>query len=329
MLRCLQACAYEEAVLLSVIIRNFEYLLALHREQHFSRAASLCSVSQPTLSAGIKQLEVDMGAQIVKRGRNFEGFTAEGERVLAWAQQMLDDCQRLKQELCSFREHALEGPFKVGASPATIALASVMSVPFVEKAPAVKLSVETMASELLLKALRSGHVDIALSYLPEQPTEGFLHHLLYREQMLLLYPTQARPLTKSRIALERLANQPLCLLRAALPTLLEAELAVASTILWTDSMLVLEATLATGRYATVIPQSLTNSLNIRLPVRGYRLDDANAQANVGFITVRKDPTPALLQLWTELAHTPPLVQAIRKLLSGYKVFIKKTTLAVP
>ena len=49
-----------------MIIRNFEYLLALHQERHFSRAAVICSVSQPTLSSGIKQLEEDMRVQIVK-----------------------------------------------------------------------------------------------------------------------------------------------------------------------------------------------------------------------------------------------------------------------
>ena len=55
-----------------MIIRNFEYLLALSKERHFARAANACRVSQPTLSAGIKQLEEDMDVLIVKRGRRFE-----------------------------------------------------------------------------------------------------------------------------------------------------------------------------------------------------------------------------------------------------------------
>lgn len=309
-----------------MIIRNFEYLLALHQEQHFSRAAALCSVSQPTLSAGIKQLEEDMGAQIVKRGRRFEGLTPEGERVLAWAQQMLEDCRRLKQELSSFREQAMDGPFSVGVSPATIALASVMSIPFAEKAPAVKLSVETMGNDLLLKALRSGQIDIALSYLNETPADGLSHHLLYREQMLMLSPEQG-PAT-SRVALDYAAGQPLCLLRSSLPGEVEARLAFASSILWTDSMMILEATLATGRYATVIPQSLASNLSAKLPVRAYPVKDQKAQANVGFITMRVDPMPALLHLWIELAHTPELVKSIRAMLSYHKTFAKKSSPSV-
>jgi len=50
-----------------MIVRNFEYLLALNQERHFARAAAACRVSQPTLSAGIKQLEEDMDARIVRR----------------------------------------------------------------------------------------------------------------------------------------------------------------------------------------------------------------------------------------------------------------------
>lgn len=306
-----------------MIIRNFEYLLALHQERHFSRAAVICSVSQPTLSSGIKQLEEDMGVQIVKRGRRFEGLTPEGERVLAWAQQMLEDCQRLKQELHSFREQAMDGPFRVGISPATIALGSVMSIPFAEKAPAVKLSVETMGVDLLLKALRAGQIDIALSYLTEPPEDGLSHHLLYPEQMVMLSPEQAG--TTSRVRVEQAMGQALCLLRASLPADLEARLAAAPSILWTDSMMMLEATLGTGRYGTVIPQSLASNLSPRLPVRAYSVKDPGAQANVGFITMRVDPMPALVRLWIELVHTPALVKSIRSVLNAYKIFAKKSS----
>lgn len=103
-----------------MIIRNFEYLLALNKERHFARAAAACRVSQPTLSAGIKQLEEDMDVLIVRRGRRFDGFTLEGERVLAWAQQMLEDCLRLRHELQGFRDHGMEGPFRLGMLPSNV-----------------------------------------------------------------------------------------------------------------------------------------------------------------------------------------------------------------
>jgi DNA-binding transcriptional LysR family regulator len=64
------------------MIDKLEFVIALAREQHFGRAAEACNVSQPTLSAGIKQLEDTFGVLLVQRGSRFRGFTAEGERVL-------------------------------------------------------------------------------------------------------------------------------------------------------------------------------------------------------------------------------------------------------
>ena len=67
------------------MIDKLEFVIALAREQHFGRAAEACSVSQPTLSAGFKQLEDMFGVRLVERGSRFRGFTPEGERVLDWA----------------------------------------------------------------------------------------------------------------------------------------------------------------------------------------------------------------------------------------------------
>jgi DNA-binding transcriptional LysR family regulator len=78
-----------------MVIRHLRYLTALAQERHFARAAAICNVTQPTLSAGIKQLEESLGVLIVERGHRFVGLTAEGERVLAWAQRLLVDYESL------------------------------------------------------------------------------------------------------------------------------------------------------------------------------------------------------------------------------------------
>jgi excisionase family DNA binding protein len=66
-----------------MIVRYLDYLVALARERHFAHAATACNVTQPTLSAGMKQLEESLGVLIVERRQRFVGFTPEGERVLA------------------------------------------------------------------------------------------------------------------------------------------------------------------------------------------------------------------------------------------------------
>ena len=57
------------------MIDKLEFLLALAREKHFGRAAESCGVTQPTLSAGVKQIEEQMGVLLVRRGSRFQGFT--------------------------------------------------------------------------------------------------------------------------------------------------------------------------------------------------------------------------------------------------------------
>jgi Bacterial regulatory helix-turn-helix protein, lysR family len=85
------------------LLEKLEFLLALAREKHFGRAAKHCGVTQPTLSAGVKQLEDAFGVLLVNRGSRFQGFTAEGERVLDWARRIVGDTRAMRQEV-----HALK-----------------------------------------------------------------------------------------------------------------------------------------------------------------------------------------------------------------------------
>jgi len=87
-----------------MVIRHLQYLTALARERHFARAAAACNVTHPTLSAGIKQLEESLGVLIVERGQWFLELSAEGARVLGWAQRVLVDYGGLQEELGEMRE---------------------------------------------------------------------------------------------------------------------------------------------------------------------------------------------------------------------------------
>lgn len=81
------------------MIDKLEFLIAIAHEKHFGRAAEACGVTQPTLSAGLKQLEETLGVMLVRRGSRFLGFTSEGERVLEWARRIVSDARGLRQEV--------------------------------------------------------------------------------------------------------------------------------------------------------------------------------------------------------------------------------------
>lgn len=303
-----------------MIIRNFEYLLALNREKHFARAATSCRVSQPTLSAGIKQLEEDMDVRIVNRGQRFEGFTPEGERVLAWAQQMMEDCMRLKQELHGLRGSGLQGPFRLGMLPATSALASILSVAFAEKFPGLQISIETSDAARLLQSVRQGELDVALMYLDETPGEGLDAYALYRERMFLF---TAAGIGDRRATWAEAASLPLCLLRSSLPRAAEAKLEKAAKTTYTDSPAVLAAHVASGRWSTVLPQSLATMLTKTPALQAVAIAKPAEQANVGFVTVKCNPLPAAAHALMEMAHSPEMVTAIRAMLAVYEAYVPR------
>ena len=67
------------------MIDKLEFFIALARAKHFGRAAEECGVSQPSLSAAVRQLEDQLGVVLVVRSARYQGLTPEGQRVLEWA----------------------------------------------------------------------------------------------------------------------------------------------------------------------------------------------------------------------------------------------------
>src|SRR5437763_467120 len=85
------------------MIDKLDFILALAREKHFGRAAEACGVTQPTLSAGVKQLEEQMGVLLGNRGSRFQSFTAEGERGREWARRIVGDTPPMREGSNSLR----------------------------------------------------------------------------------------------------------------------------------------------------------------------------------------------------------------------------------
>lgn len=97
------------------MIDKLEMFIALANERHFGRAAEVCGVTQPTLSSAIRQLEDQLGVQLVFRGSRFQGLTPEGERVLERARGIVGDMRALRSEMKAVRS-GLSGTLRLGSS---------------------------------------------------------------------------------------------------------------------------------------------------------------------------------------------------------------------
>jgi DNA-binding transcriptional LysR family regulator len=194
-----------------VFLRQLEYLVALDREQHFGRAAATCHVTQPTLSAGVRGLEAELGVPLVRRARTFEGFTPEGERILVWAQRTLHGLDGLTQEASRLRG-GLEGALRIGAIPTSLPASTHLTARFRERHPRVTVRLQSMTSRQIAHGLAHGELDAGLTYLDNEPLPGVDALPLWRERLLLVVGADSPLAAQDVVPWRDAATLPLCLL---------------------------------------------------------------------------------------------------------------------
>jgi len=163
------------------MLDKLEFLIALARERHFRRAAERCGVSQPTLSAGIKQLEETLGAALVNRGARYIGLTPEGERVLEWARRLTGDARTMRQEV-QVLKRGVSGVLRLAAIPTALPVAARLCDAFTQRHPEVRVTVLSSSSKAILTMLEDFEIDAGVTYLDNEPLPNATTLPLYRER---------------------------------------------------------------------------------------------------------------------------------------------------
>lgn len=192
-------------------LNELRYAVALAREKHFGRAAERCAVTQPSLSVAIKKLEDELGIQLFERHRHEVRVTPVGLAVIAQAQRVLEETEKLRQ-LADPEVQQFGTPLRVGAIytigpylfPALVTAARRL-------APQLPLAIEENFTHLLSQRLRDGEVDAILIALPfAEP--GVVVTPLYDETFEVLLPA-GHPLANCRhIAPEALDDEHVLML---------------------------------------------------------------------------------------------------------------------
>ena len=193
------------------MIDKLEFIIALARERHFGHAAEACGVSQPTFSAGIKQLEDTMGVLLVQRGSRFQGFTPEGERVLDWARRIVGDTRAMRQEIDALK-HGLAGHIKIAAIPTALAMVAMLTTPYRAKHPDVSFTILSRNSIEVLGLLENLEVDAGLTYLDNEPLGRVQTVPLYSEEYRLLASSDHPLGEREKVTWAEVGQLPLCLL---------------------------------------------------------------------------------------------------------------------
>jgi DNA-binding transcriptional LysR family regulator len=283
-----------------MVIRHLRYLTALARERHFARAAAVCNVTQPTLSAGIKQLEESLGVLIVERGQRFLGLTTEGERVLAWAQRVLTDYTSLRQELSEMRE-GLVGRLRLGAIPVTLPIVPLMTTPFAKRHPRTDLRVISLTSIAIQRGLDEFELDAGVTYLDNEPLARVRQLPLYRERYVLLAQKNGPFGDRDAVSWAEAASLPLCLLTPDMQNrriidmhFRDAGVEVRAAV-ETNSLVTLWAHLRFGHWGTVVPHTFLLLLAESDGLAAIPLVDPDASHLIGLVASDRDPLPPVAQ----------------------------------
>lgn len=283
-------------------IRQLQYLAALAREKHFTRAAHACNVTQPTLSGRIRQLEQELGVPIVARGSRYIGLTPEGERVLKGALLILENWQTLNQELAQIRSKKgeLVGKLVLGVIPSALPKVAPLTNAM-QRHPKVDFTILSQSSEEIIRNLHDISIEAGITYLDNEPVEGLMQVPLYTERYCL-FVSGANPLAvRETVDWLEAAQEPLCLLTPNMQNrrIVDKAFSTANTHptprLETNSIMNLLSSVKSMGLSSIMPEYFIEVLGALEGVRAVPLINPKVEHVVGLVALDREPQSPLIK----------------------------------
>ena len=192
-------------------LRQLRYLKLLSEHGSFSRAAEACHVTQPTLSAGIQELEKILGAPVVDRARSGVILTAAGQEAVRRGEAILAQAEDLVQAARGAGQ-PLAGRFKLGVIPTVAPYLLPRALPVLrDQFPKLKLYLREDLTHRLIVSLKSGALDAALIALPYDMTGLDWAHV-EDDELLAAAPANHRMAAFDRVDPDSLRGDDMILL---------------------------------------------------------------------------------------------------------------------
>ena len=289
-----------------MLLRQFEYLVALAREKHFGRAAASLNVAQPSLSAGIRELEQELDVLIVERGHRFSGFTEEGERILERARRILAERDALRADVDQLKR-GLMGTLRIGVIPTALPLVPRATAPFAARFPGATIRILSLSSIEIQRGLDEFEIDVGLTYLDNEPLERVRPKPLYSESYVLLTPDRGPFAGRSSVRWAEAADAPLCLLtpdmqnRRIINAIFASIGKAPRPIFETNSLINLCTQIGSGQWSSVVPEPVLGAFELPPGVEALPLVDPDVRRLVGLVAPERDPLPPLAAAFVALA----------------------------
>lgn len=190
--------------------RQLRYFVKVAELRSFSEASMALFISQSTLSQQIKQLEEELGVELLVRDSRHVSMSDYGEQYLPYAKQVLKDVDTSTERMNDVRQLKI-GTLNVGATYTFCPLLADTVRDYMKKYPGIKLKIYCRSMENLMEMLEHGQLDVALSYKPLQSYDDIDSHILFNSNLCVIAGKDNPVAKKERIRLAELENLPLVL----------------------------------------------------------------------------------------------------------------------
>lgn len=172
-------------------LQQLEYVVALDKTRHFVRAAEMCGVTQPTLSAMVQKLEDELDCRIFDRSQHPLVPTEAGQMIISQAQVVLFNVNQLKENV-NMRKGVIGGSLSLAIIPtvAPYLLPGFISVINADY-PDVALKVSEMRTETIIQKLLTAEIDMAILSTPLSNPRILEVPLYYEKFVLYIAPSEA------------------------------------------------------------------------------------------------------------------------------------------
>jgi DNA-binding transcriptional LysR family regulator len=218
--------------------------------------------------------------------------------VLDWARRIVGDERAMRQEIESLR-HGLTGRLRIAAIPTALAMIATLTTPFRQRHPNVQFTIMSRTSIEVLEQLENLEIDAGVTYLDNEPLGRVSTVPLYRERYCLLTAADAPLGNRNSVTWAEVAEVPLCLLtpnmqnRRIIDGLLRGAGGSAQPTLESNSMIVLFAHVRTGRWASVMPSKLAETLGLTETIRAIPITKPEAVHTIGLVVPAREPMTPL------------------------------------
>ena len=190
-------------------LRLVRYFVAVAEERNITRAAERLHISQPALSAAVRQLELGLGVDLLDRSGRVLEVTPAGLLLLEQGRDLLAAADRVFEAVRA-RDGAVVGRLRVGMSPtARYGVGAALLAAGAARSAGVMLYPQEDTTGALLRSLRAGRLDLAVLFCAPPAADGVELELLCSEPAVVHVRSDSALAARESVALEELAGETL------------------------------------------------------------------------------------------------------------------------